>query len=74
LQFEVWIKRMEIDFLRPVVGDRVITITSFVREFRGSDGLAARRHGDFLREANMTDRGLIRVDFVHLRSGCDSLR
>jgi len=37
LPFEVWIKRMEIDFLRPVVGDQVITITSFVREFRGSE-------------------------------------
>jgi hypothetical protein len=34
----------------------------------------ARRHGDVLREANMTDRGSISVDFVHLRSGCDSLR
>ncbi len=37
LPFMIWVRRMEIDFLRPVVGDREITITSFVREFRGSD-------------------------------------
>lgn len=37
LPFMIWIKRMEIDFLRSVVGDQEITITSFVREFRGSD-------------------------------------
>jgi acyl-CoA thioester hydrolase len=37
LPFETWIKRLEIDFLRPVVGDQVITITLFLREFRGSD-------------------------------------
>jgi acyl-CoA thioester hydrolase len=30
---------MEIDFLRPVQGDQEITITSFVREFRGPDAL-----------------------------------
>jgi acyl-CoA thioester hydrolase len=28
---------MEIDFLRSVVGDQEITITSFVREFQGPD-------------------------------------
>ena len=37
LPFMIWVRRMEVDFLRPVVGDREITITSFVREFRGSD-------------------------------------
>jgi acyl-CoA thioester hydrolase len=37
LPFAIWIRRMEIDFLRPVVGDQQITITSFVREFRGPD-------------------------------------
>lgn len=37
LPFMVWVRRMEIDFLRPVVGDQEITITSFVREFRGPD-------------------------------------
>jgi acyl-CoA thioester hydrolase len=37
LPFMVWVKRMEVDFVRPVVGDQEIIITSFVREFRGSD-------------------------------------
>jgi acyl-CoA thioester hydrolase len=37
LPFMVWVRRMEIDFLRPAVGDQKITITSFVREFRGPD-------------------------------------
>jgi acyl-CoA thioester hydrolase len=30
---------MEIDFIRPARGDQEITITSFVREFRGPDAL-----------------------------------
>ena len=37
--FMVWVRRMEIDFVRPVRGDQEITITSFVREFRGPDAL-----------------------------------
>jgi acyl-CoA thioester hydrolase len=37
LPFMVWVRRMEIDFLRPAVGDQEITITSFVREFHGPD-------------------------------------
>lgn len=37
LPFMVWVRRMEVDFIRPVVGDQEITITSFVREFRGAD-------------------------------------
>lgn len=37
LPFMLWVRRMEIDFLRSVVGDQEITITSFVREFRGPD-------------------------------------
>lgn len=37
LPFMVWIRRMEIDFIRSVVGDQEITITSLVREFRGPD-------------------------------------
>jgi acyl-CoA thioester hydrolase len=28
---------MEVDFLQPAIGDQEITITSFVREFRGPD-------------------------------------
>ena len=39
LPFMVWVRRMEIDFLRPARGDQEITITSFVREFRGPDAL-----------------------------------
>ena len=37
LPFMIWIRRMEIDFIRSVVGDQAIRITSFVREFRGPD-------------------------------------
>lgn len=37
LPFMVWVRRMEVDFVRPAVGDQEITITSFVREFRGPD-------------------------------------
>jgi len=37
LPFMVWIRRMEVDFLRPATGDQEITITSHVREFRGPD-------------------------------------
>lgn len=37
LPFMILVRRLEIDFLRPAVGDQEITITSFVREFRGPD-------------------------------------
>jgi acyl-CoA thioester hydrolase len=37
LPFMVWVRRIEIDFVRPAQGDQEITITSFVREFRGPD-------------------------------------
>jgi acyl-CoA thioester hydrolase len=37
LPFMVWVRRMEVDFLRPAIGDQEITITSFVREFIGPD-------------------------------------
>lgn len=39
LPFMVWVRRMEIDFLRPAQGDQEVILTSFVREFRGSDAL-----------------------------------
>jgi acyl-CoA thioester hydrolase len=39
LPFMTWVRRMEIDFLRPARADQEITITSFVREFRGADAL-----------------------------------
>lgn len=37
LPFMVWIRRTEIDYLKSAVGDQELTLTSFVREFRGSD-------------------------------------
>jgi acyl-CoA thioester hydrolase len=37
LPFMVWVRRLEIEFIRPARGDQEITITSFVREFRGPD-------------------------------------
>lgn len=37
--FMVWVRRLEIDFIRPAQGDREIAITSFVREFQGPDAL-----------------------------------
>ena len=37
LPFMLWVRRMEIDYIRPAVGDQAITITSFVREFKGPD-------------------------------------
>jgi len=39
LPFMTWVRRMEIDFIRPARGDHEITITSFVREFRGPDAV-----------------------------------
>ena len=39
LPFMVWVRRMEIDFIRPVLGEQEITITSFVRDFQGPDAL-----------------------------------
>jgi acyl-CoA thioester hydrolase len=37
LPFMIWVRRIEIDFLRPAQADQDVTITSFVREFRGPD-------------------------------------
>jgi len=39
LPFMTWVRRMEIAFTRPARGDQDITITSFVREFRGPDAI-----------------------------------
>ena len=39
LPFMVWVRRMEIDLLRPARGDQEITITSYLREFRGPDAI-----------------------------------
>jgi acyl-CoA thioester hydrolase len=46
LPFMVWVRRLEIDFLRSVSGDQTVTIESSVREFRGSDAII---------DATMTD-------------------
>ena len=35
--FAAWVRRLEIDFVRPVLADQEVTITSSVREFRGPD-------------------------------------
>jgi acyl-CoA thioester hydrolase len=37
--FMVFVRRMEIDYVRPVLPHVEITITSFVREFRGTDAI-----------------------------------
>jgi len=37
LPFMVWVRRLEIDFIRPVHADHDVTITSFVRDFHGPD-------------------------------------
>jgi acyl-CoA thioester hydrolase len=37
LPFMAVVRRIEIDFIRPVRGDQEITISSFVREFHGAD-------------------------------------
>ncbi|WP_213434661.1 MULTISPECIES: acyl-CoA thioesterase [Lysobacteraceae] len=39
LPFMTFVKRIEVDFIRPVVGDQVVTIASFVRAFVGADAL-----------------------------------
>ena len=46
LPFMVWVRRIEIDFLRPARGDQEIVITSFVREFSGADALIECRMVD----------------------------
>lgn len=37
LPFMTWVRRIEVDFIRPVVGDQPVTIASFVRDFQGPD-------------------------------------
>jgi acyl-CoA thioester hydrolase len=37
LPFMAWVRRLEIDYLRPARAHQEITISSFVREFRGPD-------------------------------------
>lgn len=37
LPFMTFVRRLEVEFIRPIVGDQEITISSFVREFAGPD-------------------------------------
>jgi len=37
--FMAWVRRLEIDFIKPVMPDQEVTITSFVRDFSGPDAL-----------------------------------
>jgi acyl-CoA thioester hydrolase len=39
LPFMAWVRRLEIDFLKPVLPDQEVTITSFVRDFNGPDAV-----------------------------------
>jgi acyl-CoA thioester hydrolase len=39
LGFMTWVRRMEIDFIRPAQPDQEITLTSFVCEWSGPDGV-----------------------------------
>jgi acyl-CoA thioester hydrolase len=41
LSFMMFVRKMEIDFLRPARGGQEIVITSFVREFHGADAVIA---------------------------------
>ena len=69
LPFMLWARRLEIDFVRSVRGDQEITITSYVREFRGTDALIectmTDASGKLLSRCNMTvahvDRQTIRA-------------
>jgi acyl-CoA thioester hydrolase len=71
LPFMVWVRRMEIDFIRPAVGDQEITITSFVREFRGPDAHVECRMADS--EGKDLSRCLMIVAYVDraTRRGAD---
>jgi acyl-CoA thioester hydrolase len=62
LPFMVFVRRLEIDYVRPVRADQEITITSFVSEFRGPDALIECRMVDAAgKEAS---RCLMTVAFV----------
>jgi len=46
--FMAFVRRLEIDFLKPVLPDQEVTITSFVRDFSGPDAVV---------ECTMSDAG-----------------
>jgi acyl-CoA thioester hydrolase len=67
LPFMVFVRRLEIDYVRPVRPDQEVTITSFVREFRGPDALVECAMVDAAgKEAS---RCLMTVAFVDRASG-----
>lgn len=69
LPFMAWVRRIEIDYVRPARGDQSVTITSFVREFRGVDAVVEcamdDEHGSTLARCVMT---IAHVDRSSLRA------
>lgn len=69
LPFMMWVRRLEIDYVRPARGDQNVIITSFVREFRDADALVectmADANGTTLSRCTMT---VAHVDRATLRS------
>lgn len=57
LPFMTFVRRLDIEFIRPVVGDQEISIMSFVREFVGSDAHI---------ECNMSDESGRMVSQSHM--------
>ena len=61
LPYAVWVRRLEIDFIRPLMPDQAFTITSFVREFRGPDAVI---------ELTMTDGSGKRLSCAVMTAAC----
>ena len=66
LPFMVFVRRLEIDFIRPARGDQEISITSFVREFRGPDALVECAMED--RDGISLSRALMTVAYVEKKT------
>jgi len=62
LPFAVWVRRLEIDFVRPVLADQHVTMTSFVREFSGPDAIIECTMADV--SGNVVSRALMIVACV----------
>jgi acyl-CoA thioester hydrolase len=58
LPFLLWVRRLEIDFVRPAIGDLELALASFVREFRGADAIIdctmSDRSGKLIAQCVMT--------------------
>ncbi|MFN7984618.1 MAG: acyl-CoA thioesterase [Vicinamibacterales bacterium] len=61
LPYAVWVRRLEIDFIRPLMPDQEFAITSFVREFRGPDAII---------ECTMTDPSGRRLSAAVMTATC----